>query len=745
MESFGMPNSTGDINEKLLTNSIRSETDMRASNGKQAVPSNSEAHGGSYSNSIPSNFYEKLFEEGKVWTHGYLHGHIHRHKDHTHIHGHIHNHDHDNHNQSVQEIETVDNGSKHLEDGLETCNEFDDFSLCKDIFCDELDDCFYLQCDGTKEEEKIACTNDCVTETLEHSGNQDDAFDNKDGCHRDEVKCCEDPSCLEDSSDSKAYSICNNPACIEPDLPNNSSFDCCNTSESELYNHENNLCGLQMSKKPIFENLISKAHDSLEINADTAEPSLKRQKLPQDKKSGNKYFQVHFPHVCHPTPEIHDEFTAANDQSGLATDHHHIHQSCFHASIPNLDNTEENISNKTPDEKPTSDFDFFIQFNNFKHLLDLSKDNGQEANNKLSMLGDAEAGETDQPTVADSTFPTYSCQWDNCFKTISDGTIMRHVIDQHIGQEYNMNESISKSSDFKPYQCEWNECNYMNTDLNSLIDHLNCHKRNENLFDDNINMLTPSTTDKSNISSPNNPILSQSNPSPVNDINITSIKFSPQKKNRSCCSETIDPYFTCKWQVGVDSITGEPIPCNRTHISTGDLHTHLVDDHIGLGKSNYACNWVGCDRHNGKGFRQRQKLLRHIHIHTNFKPCKCDICGSTFAVDSMLKQHLRIHSGEKPFTCSICGKNFATGSSLSIHNRIHTGEKPLMCKWPGCGKRFSESSNLTKHMKIHLKAFNCEICGEQFDKKTNYTRHMKLHKKADSIANVPSIKSEVHV
>lgn len=743
MNKFRMVDSTNGINEKLFTHDTSSETDMKASNEKISVPSNRESTGESYSNSIPPNFYEKLFEEGKVWTHGYLHGHIHRHKDHTHIHGHIHNHDHDHHNQSVLEIETVDTGSRHIEDSLEACNEFDDFSLCKDIFCDELDDCFYLQCDGSKDKEKVACAGDCVAETVDHSGHQDDVFDKND-CHRNEVKCCEDPNCLEDSSDSKAYTICNNPDCMEPQMATNSSFDCCNTSDNDFYNHENNLCGLQMSKKPIFENLISKAHDSLEVNDDSAEPSLKRQKLLQEKKSTSKYFQVHFPHVCHPTPEIHNEFITANEPNGLAADHHHVHQSCFHASIPNLDHPEENMSNKTHDDKPMSDFDFFIQFNNFKHLLDLSKDNGQGANNKLSMLDDVELGETGQLTETCNS-PKYSCQWDNCFKTISDGTITKHVLHQHIGQEYNTNGSISKESDFKPYQCEWNECNYMNTDLDSLIDHLNCHKRNEDLLHNNVNMLTPSSTDKSNILSPNNPILSQSNRSPLNDINITSIKFSPQTKNKACCSETIDPNFTCKWQVGVDGVTGEPITCNRTHLSTGDLHTHLVDDHIGLGKSQYACNWVGCERHNGKGFRQRQKLLRHIHIHTNFKPCKCDICGSTFAVDAMLKQHLRIHSGEKPFTCSICGKTFATGSSLSIHNRIHTGEKPLMCKWPGCGKRFSESSNLTKHMKIHLKAYNCEICGEQFDKKTNYTKHMKLHKKDDSIASVASIKSEVSV
>lgn len=734
MNTLAKSNSEIDNDEKL-SNKIQANMDMKVLNENVTVqPSIGKQ-------TIPSAFYEKLLEDRKVWTHGYLHGHIHRHKDHTHIHGHIHNHDHDHHNQQTQLTE-----SGPLTHGFDSgaCNEFEEYPLCDDIFCDELDDCFYFQCDGTKEEERLLCSDECVKEIDDHT-DCDDSRTKEDGC-KDCVKCCEDPSCLDTSSNIKEKNICNDPSCIEGEVHNNSSFECC--QDALGYNHENNLCDLQLSKKSIFENLINKAHNSLETKETSGEPepSLKRRKLQHDTQENETNLQVHFPHLCHPTPEINNSLNVSNELYNLPSNHHHVHQSCFHASIPNFDNnalealTDENLGG----EKSMSDYDFFIQFNNFNNFLDLQK-HGQQGNisgNGFSMLENpVELKIPDSQLSEDSTSPKYSCQWDNCFKTISDGTFMKHVVDQHIGQEYNLNNKQLKPESLGPFQCEWNECNYMNTDLNSLLEHLNCHKRNDNPLEENINMLTPTSTDKSNILSPNNPSFSQSKVS--NDINITSIKVSPQHKNNSCCSHAIDKDFTCKWQTGFDEVTGSPILCNRIHSNSGELHSHLVDDHIGLGKSLYSCNWVGCERHNGKGFRQRQKLLRHIHIHTNHKPCKCEICGSTFAVDSMLKQHLRIHSGEKPFKCTICGKTFATGSSLSIHNRIHTGEKPLVCKWPGCGKRFSESSNLTKHMKIHMKAFDCEICGELFDKKAHYTKHMKLHKKGD-IQHVLPVTSEMN-
>lgn len=687
--------------------------------------------------SIPQNFYEKLFEDGKVMTHGYVHGHIHKHKDHTHIHGHIHNHDHDHHNQNLHNNEAA-NSSGQQENTLESCNEFDDLSLCKDIFCDELDDCFYLQCDNTTEEEKIVCADECWG-----SCDCEDASDSGSDKHVGNAKCCENPGCLSNTIDPKNSMICTDPSCTDSELEHKPLLDCCNAPEEEYYNHENSLCGLQMSKKPLFEDLINRAHKSLELNEEIG-PMIKKQKLEQGRRDVGESIDLHFPHVCHPTPEVSDGSNSFNEvnqaQPNLSANHHHVHQSCFHASIPNAEESPETIS----DNKVMSDYDFYIQFNNFKSFLDSSKNDIQQAtNNEFAMFNDPEfPQEINNSQIPNTTSPTYSCQWDNCFKKVSDGTIMKHLVNHHIGQEYDLRDKPSKSMDFQAsYQCEWNDCNYMNTDLDSLIDHLNCHKGNtEFSHDENIAILTPSSSGKSTASSPKNSSTIP-NASSASDVNITSIKFLPQTRNsKECCSTLIDPTFTCKWQIGTDEF-GKPIHCGRTHDLSGDLHNHLIDDHIGLGKSTYTCNWVGCDRHNGKCFRQRQKLLRHIHIHTNFKPCKCEICGSTFAVDSMLKQHLRIHSGEKPFTCSVCGKTFATGSSLSIHNRIHTGEKPLMCKWPGCGKRFSESSNLTKHMKIHTKAFDCEICGAQFDKKANYTKHIKLHKKSSTTG--PNVTSGV--
>ena len=50
--------------------------------------------------------------------------------------------------------------------------------------------------------------------------------------------------------------------------------------------------------------------------------------------------------------------------------------------------------------------------------------------------------------------------------------------------------------------------------------------------------------------------------------------------------------------------------------------THLSLDHVGSGKAVYECQWEGCERacdadgEGGRGFAQRQKVMRHLQTHT---------------------------------------------------------------------------------------------------------------------------------
>ncbi|KAG2731697.1 hypothetical protein G9P44_005284 [Scheffersomyces stipitis] len=710
--------------------------------------------------SLPKSFYQKLTKSeqlnSSIITHGYVHGHIHKHGDHTHIHGHIHNHDHDHHNSVTKQPSTTTVAD-------ESCQEFDDLDLCTDIFCDELDDCFFLNCDDSK---NSSCQN--------HG-----CCDNS-GDYLEEI-CCNDIHCIEDSSSdipadknntdfccgnsncpsysvchggtvsstSTTEAICNDPQCVS-DSNTSIVYDCCDTTTPGYpSNHQNNLCDLQLSKKPMFANLINGVHQNLDqIATESDEIQLQAAKK---RKLADKNFEIHFPHHCHHSDNPEQSTGPVSDE---APGHHHFHQSCFHTTIQN-DSTAV-ASDSEPANKLMSDFDFYIQFNNFNQFLNNSQPSQNNNRTFQKQEPSIEYLHNFQGAPFESSSESYSCKWDKCFEKLTDDTFLKHLIGQHIGQEYGMptnnNSNNNSNNTVNPaqtlYQCEWNDCDYINSDLNSLIDHIVTHKGDkihEIYSQDSLvplksqnHLLTPSSS-KSGLSSPtlmtSPPILPNSvvekkepssEPRKFDDLNITSIKIMP-KKNSSSSIHPEDPNFTCKWQIGVDS-DRNPIPCNKIHANAGELQQHLVDEHIGSGKSIYSCDWIGCERHNGKMFTQRQKVWRHIHVHTNFKPCKCEICGATFAVDSMLKQHMRTHSGEKPFSCSICGKKFATSSSLSIHNRVHTGEKPLACKWPGCNKRFSESSNLTKHMKIHFKTFKCEICDEEFEKKPDFTKHMKSHK-----------------
>lgn len=162
-----------------------------------------------------------------------------------------------------------------------------------------------------------------------------------------------------------------------------------------------------------------------------------------------------------------------------------------------------------------------------------------------------------------------------------------------------------------------------------------------------------------------------------------------------------DKGCVCEWLHDDGSV------CGRHFDNCQKLTEHLETEHVKTRQKEYFCRWQGCERHN-KPFKQRQKIARHLQVHTNNKPFRCDVCGHSFGEMHVLRQHMRVHSGEKPYECKVCGKRFAVSTALSVHMRTHTGEKPLMCKFPGCGKRFSESSNLAKHMKTHQRKLDAQ-------------------------------------
>ncbi|QLQ78463.1 hypothetical protein HG537_0A07100 [Torulaspora globosa] len=263
------------------------------------------------------------------------------------------------------------------------------------------------------------------------------------------------------------------------------------------------------------------------------------------------------------------------------------------------------------------------------------------------------------------------CKWDQCpesFSSLID--LQRHMLKDHVADE--------------DPSCYWIPCTFKGEDTCSLINHINS--------DHGINFGLNITTSDSCIKPMT---IEQDCQPPI--LQAHSVK--PEETS-------LVPKFHCKW--------GD---CTAELDSAASLTKHLEEEHLDRGKSEYQCLWRGCNRK----FAQRQKLVRHLKVHSGYKPHKCQVCGKCFSNEDTLTQHMRIHSGEKPFECHICGKRFAVSSSLKIHIRTHTGEKPLECKI--CGKRFSESSNLSKHMKCHKKKYSCSHCKRGFDTIEKFQAH----------------------
>ncbi|ANB11897.1 Zap1p [Sugiyamaella lignohabitans] len=324
----------------------------------------------------------------------------------------------------------------------------------------------------------------------------------------------------------------------------------------------------------------------------------------------------------------------------------------------------------------------------------------------------------------------YKCQWSNCqYIANTSDQLGVHVLSDHINNNIpkpsqmtteptreDMN-NFMKNNDM--FQCQYQACDFQSLNFDDFTSHIKSDHLSATAPLDSFatnDMVTHSLDPSLGIPQPNN-IVGTTKP-----VNVTTTGTNNNTVKVKTEHDETTSTKTCKWVLENGQL------CSCECKNTEELSNHIIEAHVGLRKTEYVCSWQGCDR-NHRPFQQRQKMVRHLQVHTNHRPYKCHICNSTFGEESVLKQHLRVHSGERPFECKICHKRFAASAALSVHLRIHTGEKPLKCKYPGCEKRFSESSNLNKHLKTHFSGSPCicPICSESFQDPDHLFKHFKTH------------------
>ncbi|GMF63359.1 unnamed protein product [[Candida] boidinii] len=246
---------------------------------------------------------------------------------------------------------------------------------------------------------------------------------------------------------------------------------------------------------------------------------------------------------------------------------------------------------------------------------------------------------------------------------------IKHLLEDHIHhnhqdeksrqereQEHEQEEPVVKKeddgethlfNDEQLYSCEWLGCMFSSNRLEDLLDHVpkshgftsDMIKKSENDF-----MLTETGNYI--------PKLKSQIKTEYNNDNVH-IGLDADEDDHDCSEEC---HHVCDWvtnQTEVIQNGATPIKCGEVFKETGDLTNHIINQHIGSGKSKYTCCWSECPR-NCKEFSQRQKIIRHLHTHTKHKPFVCLQCGKKFSLELMLKQHVRTHTGEKPYKCQQC-------------------------------------------------------------------------------------------
>lgn len=110
---------------------------------------------------------------------------------------------------------------------------------------------------------------------------------------------------------------------------------------------------------------------------------------------------------------------------------------------------------------------------------------------------------------------------------------------------------------------------------------------------------------------------------------------------------------------------------------------HLSEMHIPKGKDCYTCHWGGCGGKDGRVFKSRQKVLRHLQSHIGHKPFVCGVCNQAFSEAAPLTAHTRRHAQESQldrdfsfFTLigmlTLVCKNLLSANIQDVANRLQS-------------------------------------------------------------------------
>eukprot|EP00831_Metopus_contortus_P027049 TRINITY_DN22849_c0_g1_i5.p1 TRINITY_DN22849_c0_g1~~TRINITY_DN22849_c0_g1_i5.p1 ORF type:complete len:277 (-),score=42.09 TRINITY_DN22849_c0_g1_i5:114-944(-) len=159
------------------------------------------------------------------------------------------------------------------------------------------------------------------------------------------------------------------------------------------------------------------------------------------------------------------------------------------------------------------------------------------------------------------------------------------------------------------------------------------------------------------------------------------------------------------------------------------------------------------ERSRGLGDVYKRQYQRRVHgiskprMRKNFscaKPYKCSIdnCDAKFKSKDKLQRHLTVHTNERQYTCPKCKKNFKRKDHLSRHLFTHDPEtKKFICPMPYCTTgRFVDQNHLDRHIQnVHKIMPKCMVCALEFSKKSDLKKHEKeVHmRESDTIPKMP--------